>query len=261
MKTELITNILLEEYNKKQKYSLHKHLNEVSKKYGNSNSFAFVNSSIYSSMIEGSGIDMDNYLFNKETNHKSDEMDRIDDLINAYLFAQKNALNKKNVLKAHSILSKNFDISEKYKGAFRDKDVRICNLFKTIYKATATEELKGELDKFFNDISTLLNKKQYSYNEAFYYGSMIHLVFEKIHPFADGNGRMGRLLEKWFLSNVLNEKVWNIPSEINYWIKRESYYKNLTVIGDDYTNVNYKNALPFLLMLPTSFSLSKRYTK
>lgn len=261
MKTKLITNILLEEYNKNQKYSLPKHLNEAFKKYGDSKLFAFVNSSVFSSMIEGSGIDMENYLFNKETKFQSKEMSRIDDLISAYGFAKLNSLNEKNVLKAHAILSKNLEIAPKYKGCFRDKNVRIGNSIKTIYQATPANHLKQELNKFFTDLSILLNRQKYSYNEAFYYGSMIHLVFENIHPFADGNGRMGRLIEKWFLSKVLNEKVWNIPSEINYWVKRENYYKNLNAIGDHYENVNYKHALPFLLMLPASFSLSKRYTK
>ena len=42
---------------------------------------------------------------------------------------------------------------------------------------------------------------------------MIHLVFVKIHPWNDGNGRSARLMEKWFLAQKLDEKAWFIESE------------------------------------------------
>ncbi|MBL0098191.1 MAG: Fic family protein [Bacteroidetes bacterium] len=35
---------------------------------------------------------------------------------------------------------------------------------------------------------------------------MIHLVFVKIHPLNDGNGRSARLIEKWFLAQKLGKK-------------------------------------------------------
>jgi len=34
-----------------------------------------------------------------------------------------------------------------------------------------------------------------------FFAALIHLVFVKIHPFDDGNGRAARLLEKWFTGN------------------------------------------------------------
>jgi len=37
--------------------------------------------------------------------------------------------------------------------------------------------------------------------EVFYYVSLVHLAFVKIHRFIDGNGRIGWLLEKWFLAS------------------------------------------------------------
>ena len=78
---KLITTICLEQYNNKQKYSLAKHIKSTDKLNSKSAIFAFTNSSIFSSLIEGSGIDMDSYLFNKETGHISREMNLIEDLI------------------------------------------------------------------------------------------------------------------------------------------------------------------------------------
>ena len=258
MKTTLITNTLLSEYEKKQRFSLAKHFKEIGK-HKQSAVFAFTHSSVFSSLIEGSGIDMDSYLFNKETGYQNKEMRQIDDLINAYQFARTHALSYKNLLGAHKILSTNFDIQPKYKGKLRDREVRVGNFFTTVYEATPVKDLTAEMKLFFTEVETVLKRKKYTYNEAFYFASMVHLVFVKIHPFADGNGRAARLLEKWFLAKILGAEAWAIPSEVNYWVKREKYYDNLKLLGKTYEAVNYENALPFLLMLPTSFGLSKKY--
>lgn len=258
MRKQIITNILLSEYKKKQRYSLAKHFKKVGK-HNQSVIFAFTHSSVFSSLIEGSGIDMDSYLFNKETGYKSREMNQIDDLIKAYQFAQTHVLNPKNIFEAHKILSRNFEMHAHYKGKLRDKEVKVGNFFTTVYEGTKVVELENEINKFFNDLEVLLKRSRYTYNEAFYYASMIHLALVKIHPFADGNGRVSRLIEKWFLAQILGGHAWSIPSEVNYWIKRDKYYDNLKLLGKNYETMNYNYALPFLLMLPSSFGISKKY--
>ncbi|MBC7418504.1 MAG: Fic family protein [Pedobacter sp.] len=42
-----------------------------------------------------------------------------------------------------------------------------------------------------------------SVNEVFYCSSLIHLFFVAIYPSSDSNGRIARLLEKWFLAEKL----------------------------------------------------------
>jgi Fic family protein len=103
---------------------------------------------------------------------------------------------------------------------------------------------------FFSDIKTL-QKSILSIEEVFYYAAYIHLVFVKIHPFIDGNGRTARLLEKWFLASKLGATAWYIESEKNYFKKRASYYKNVHICANYYT-INYDLCLDFLLMLPKS---------
>ena len=48
-----------------------------------------------------------------------------------------------------------------------------------------------------------------------------HYIFEKIHPFGDGNGRIGRI--------IMNHILWHngYPMFIIEYRKRKSYYKAL----------------------------------
>ena len=72
---------------------------------------------------------------------------------------------------------------------------------------------------------------------------MISLVFVKIHPFEDGNGRTSRLLEKWFIAEKTNKKAWFLKSELNYFNKQKSYFLALNKMGLFYENTDYSKAI------------------
>jgi Fic family protein len=82
-----------------------------------------------------------------------------------------------------------------------------------------------------------------------FFASMLHLVFVKIHPFEDGNGRTSRLLEKWFIAEKLGANAWFIESERNYYEEHQTYYNNIRRMGIEYGELDYSKALPFLQML------------
>jgi Fic family protein len=261
MKTQLINNHLLDKFENKQRFTLLKHLNDLAKKQNES--FAFVRSSVFSWMIEGSSIDLDNYLFNKESEYQNKEMNQIDDLISAYKFARTHVINEKNVIEAYKIMSQNLSLAEEFKGKIRNREVKIRTWTgSTVYEGCRVEYLNDELTKFFFDIEQLKSRARYTYNEAFYYAAYAHLVFVNIHPFADGNGRMSRLIEKWVLATLLqNQHAWKIPSEINYWIRREKMHLNLNKLGSSYAALDYSKSLPFLLMLPSSFGITNKFMR
>lgn len=253
----LITDICLDHYQSRQKFTIVKHLRFLAKKDSSVKTFMFKNSAIYSSLIEGSGIDYDSYVKNKNSGNETREIKQIDDLIEAYNFAKTHTLNQANLLKVHSIITKNMELLPTLKGKYRNKNVYVMQGSKIIYTGAEYSIVKAEMNKFFKDIIALKKRKKITYNQGFYYASLIHLVFVKIHPFGDGNGRTARLLEKWFLAHFFGNICFSIPSEAYYWHKRMDYYYNLN-IGSSYDNIDYLRTTPFLLMLPKSFGISKK---
>lgn len=207
-------------------------------------------SATYSSNIEGNSIDIDTYLKNKKFNVRSKpkEMSEIDDLIDAYNYAIKTELTLKSFLEAHKILSKTILSLKTQRGKLRNQQVGIFSNGKVEYMAVEPELVKEEIAKLFADIKELISR-DLSHREIFYYASMIHLLFEKIHPFMDGNGRAGRLLEKWFLSEKIGENAWSIQSEQYYAKHRAEYYEKIH-IGLNYYTLKMERCVPFLLMLP-----------
>src|SRR6267154_1679114 len=73
-------------------------------------SFSFYVSvaSVFSSKIEGEEIELDSYIKHKKFGIEflPDYTKKIDDLYNAYTFAKSHKLTKKNIEKAHTLLSK-----------------------------------------------------------------------------------------------------------------------------------------------------------
>jgi len=256
MRLSIIKSTYLDRYRQKQPISLLKHFNKLKAIPLTKSNFgySFSKASVYSSMIEGNTIDLDTYLRFATTgmNTKSKSFQEIEDLRAAYCYAQKTALTKRAFLKSHALSTKTIIGEEKYRGRVRDKNVFIYSNQVKIYTGATPSIVKEEFDLFFDDIEILLDR-DLTITEAFYYASMIHLVFVKIHPFADGNGRIARLLEKWFLVEKLGQNAWFLESEKLYQSRIWSYYKNLA-IGDSYEAVNYTKSIPFLLMLPMALT-------
>ncbi len=96
-------------------------------------------------------------------------------------------LNQENILSAHKILIGG--IRDEIAGRFRKEgeNVRIGN-----HVAPVSEKIPGLME---NLLAHYYSSQEYFLEKI----AKFHLDFELIHPFCDGNGRMGRILLNWQL--------------------------------------------------------------
>jgi len=207
-------------------------------------------SAVYSSNIEGNSIDLNSYMNYEMNNDKfkaGKEIEEIENLIEAYEYAQTNKLNEKNLLNCHKIFSDTLLIRSK-RGKYRIEQVGVFGKAGLAYMAVEPEFVAKEMKLFFQDLSELISS-ELNEVEVFYFASLIHLRFVHIHPFRDGNGRAARLIEKWFVAEKLGRDFWKIPSEEYYKINQARYYETLN-LGVNFYELNYDNCIGFLEMLP-----------
>lgn len=109
-------------------------------------------------------------------------------------------------------------------GRYKSKDNYIVNSVGTVVFAppsyTETPRYMRELLGFMNDSTDSLN--------PLVKAAMIHSQFESIHPFEDGNGRVGRLLVSLYLykAKVINFPFFYISEAISQ--DKAVYYNKLT---------------------------------
>jgi len=101
----------------------------------------------------------------------------------------------------------------------------------------APDILPGALDNFEKYV-------HYDEKDRLVQLAIIHAQFEIIHPFGDGNGRIGRLLIPLFLyeKKILNTPMFYISAYFER--NRDSYYSHLKDISD---NANWKDWILFFL--------------
>lgn len=110
-------------------------------------------------------------------------------------------------------------------GKFRDYLVRVGD-----YIAPDWQDVK----KLMNDFIKFINQKGVNPVEL---AGRAHFIFESIHPFGDGNGRIGRL--------ILNYILWHsgYPMIIIEYKKRSSYYKAFSRGEDGFLNYFFRRYL------------------
>lgn len=144
-------------------------------------------------------------LFLRESNAIEDVWDETS-LEQAYLawqyLIQQETVSVANILQTHQILMRNQPLRESDKGQFRRVNVRVGFQIKQPWEtvpALMTQWIE-RANRLGDEIAD-------------------HVVFEDIHPFVDGNGRMGRILLNW------QRVKKGLPILVLYAKDRQEYYK------------------------------------
>lgn len=197
---------------------------------------------VLSSKIEGTQATLTEFLEIEVEDGKTTSTSKYDDFIeilnyNKAIAYAEEELNDKNkitlwmIRNIHKILLDGARGKDKNPGEFRNDQNWIGKPGSPIEEATfipvSPELLIDNLENLEKYIS------EYDEQSALVQAAIIHAQFEKIHPFKDGNGRIGRMLIPLFLyhKNVMSRPVLYVSEFLEE--NRDEYYYRLNKIDEE----------------------------
>ena len=156
---------------------------------------------VISSQIEGTQASLIDVLQKDRKNEKIKDTEEIVNYIKATNYAFKRLeelpLCMRLIKETHSILLSGVRGNEKSPGEFRKSQNWIGYAGCKLNTASFVPPAPGEVEKSLTDLEKYIHEDSFIPNLIKI--ALIHYQFETIHPFLDGNGRMGRLLIVLFL--------------------------------------------------------------
>lgn len=187
---------------------------------------------LLSSQIEGTQCILDDILspFAEENTNLN-----VSDVVN-YIRAEEFAIDRLQTLplcnrlikETHAILMEGVRGQEKNPGEFRYSQNWIGGQGSTLRNARYIPPNPEDMVNAMSDLEKYMNGEDSL--DPLIQAALIHYQFETIHPFLDGNGRVGRLLITLFL---MEKKILSAPSlYISYFLKmnRVEYYDRMTQV-------------------------------
>ena len=156
--------------------------------------------------------------------------DAYEEILNAY--KNKQIINEEFIKRIHKLLTKGTYDETRYSSGERPGEYKIHDYVTGIKEVGASsEDTKDEMNELIDEIQNIND------NDALIAAAYFHAKFENIHPFADGNGRTGRILMNYLLINH------NHPPIIIFDEDKKYYYKALEEFDE---KINLKPLINFL---------------
>ncbi len=146
------------------------------------------------------------------------------------------------IKETHAVLMEGVRGQEKCPGEFRYSQNWIGGQGSTLKNARYIPPSPEDMVEAMSDLEKYINAEDES--DYLIRAALIHYQFETIHPFLDGNGRVGRLLITLFL---MEKKVLTTPAlYISYFLKKNriEYYDRMTEVR---AKGNYEQWVKFFL--------------
>lgn len=146
------------------------------------------------------------------------------------------------IRETHAVLMEGVRGQKKSPGEFRHSQNWIGGQGSTLKKARYIPPAPDDMLDAMSDLEKYINADDEL--DTLIQAALIHYQFETIHPFLDGNGRVGRLLITLFL---MEKEILTTPAlYISYFLKknRVEYYDRMTEVR---TKGNYEQWVKFFL--------------
>jgi Fic family protein len=189
-----------------------------------------LSSSLFSARIEGNPLLPNDLITTPSGDLKKIEVNNILRAINWISDRSDQVITLKDILTLHEYSMKSIDYIENLGKLRKSHEGIFSSTGAVIYHAPPPSLIPKLLERLIKYINS--NEEQFAPIRAI----NAHYIFEKIHPFIDGSGRVGRLLLLVVLSRSGYSFKGILPFEEKIDKRREMYYKMLEEPESDLTN-------------------------
>lgn len=200
---------------------------------------------LLSSQIEGTQATLEDILDPNVETSKNLEIEDVVNYVDALHFAiykmKELPICKRLLCETHKVLLRGVRGEEKNPGEFRSSQNWIGSTNSSLLTARYVPPTVEDMQKGMSDLEKFINESEM---DILLKTALVHYQFETIHPFLDGNGRIGRMLITLVL---LSDGILESPVlYLSLFLKsnRVEYYDRLSEVRK---NGNYEQWIKFFL--------------
>ncbi len=168
------------------------------------------------------------------------------DLSKANLFFEKRTISHERIKRIHNFVCTNGDVHSSIVGDYRKTPATvgtfIDNKYLLYWNGAEASDVKKFMDSFISFYTT--NNIKFIYSNPFLKAALAHLLFVRIHPFGDGNGRSARIIQNIAFTDGINQiyksKLTLSPINVSQCIAK-SKFDYVDILNRIHFNLDYDN--------------------